>query len=85
MDDANRHRIRLVTLLGEVEGGYSTRDSARTASFALLSPSSPQRISSLCSPTRGARREIRQGDPLYNAPAPGYVKVRPSSGCSTST
>src|SRR5271165_2998579 len=39
-----------------------TRLSARTDSSARDSPSSSQKISVLCSPISGARREIRQGE-----------------------
>ena len=43
-----------------------------------------QRISALCPPISGARREIRHGEPLWMAASPGYTKLWPSSGCSTS-
>jgi len=43
-----------------------------------------QRISALCPPISGARREIRHGEPLQMAASPGYTKLWPSSGCSTS-
>ena len=41
-----------------------TRLSANTQSSPRDSPNSSQKISVLCSPISGARREIRQGEPL---------------------
>src|SRR5215472_8424147 len=53
------HCVRAVPSLCPI-----TRFSARTDSSPRDSPSSAQKISTLCSPISGARREIRQGEPL---------------------
>ena len=53
------HCVRAVPSLCQI-----TRFSARTESSLRDSPSSPQKISVLCSPISGARREMRQGEPL---------------------
>jgi hypothetical protein len=43
---------------------YTARFFINIETSSLDSPSSPHRISVLCSPASGARREIRQGEPL---------------------
>jgi protein-L-isoaspartate(D-aspartate) O-methyltransferase len=51
-------------LSGLTYGDHTTWFSARTASWPRDSPSSSRKISMLCSPINGARREMRQGEPL---------------------
>jgi len=64
--------VRIERVLGAVPSRCQiTRFSPRTDSSPRDNPSSPQRISTLCSPISGARREIRQGEPLYMAASPG--------------